>query len=205
MDAENARWDLRDAVIAGGVLAGMVFALIELTGSDIDKQAGQTFYTGLAVVLFTSFGSVGVALARWQPRFALFGAVSSALSLLGAGATVVSLWNSGASPFGFGFSRTSGTVWGITVMLAISSAAACVLLATIRSGGDGGTRLVRAVAIGALTLIVTLVILAIAIDSIDIGARVYALTATAYVVATAVLLILRLLPTREDSPVLGAS
>lgn len=205
MDIKSTGWDRRDAVIAGGVIAGVVFALIELTGPGIDKQAGQTVYTGLAVVLFTAFGSVGVALAHWQPRFALFGAVSATLSLLAAGATVVSLWKNGSFLFGFGFTGTSGTVGGITVLLAISSSAACVLLATVRTGEDGGTRLVRAIAIGALALIVTLALLAIADNSIDIGARVYALIATAYIVATAVLLILRLLPTKEEAPVLGTS
>ncbi len=133
MDAEGRGLDLRDAVIVGGAIAGVVFALIELTGSDIDKQVAQTGYTSLAVVLFTAFGSVGLALAHWQPRFALIGVVSSTLSLLAAGATVVSVW-SGSSSLGFGFSGSSGTVVGITIMLAIASSAACGLLATIRRG-----------------------------------------------------------------------
>ncbi len=36
--------------------------------------------------------------------------------------------------------------------------------------------------------------------SVDIGPRVYALLATLYVVATTILLVLRLLPTREEVP-----
>jgi hypothetical protein len=200
MDVEGRGWDLRDAVIAAGVIAGVVFALVELTGSDIDTQAAQTGYTALAVVLFTAFGSAGVALTRWQPRFALFGLVSATLSLLSCGAIVVTLWNGESSIFGFGFGGTSGTVGGITVLLAITASAACVLLATVRSGEDSGTRLVRVAGIGALALFDALVVLAILDDNIDIGARVYALIATVYVIATAVLLTLRLLPTREEVP-----
>jgi hypothetical protein len=198
MDVEGRTWDLRDAVIAIGVIAGVVFALIELTGSDIDRQAGQTIYTALAVVVFTAFGSVGVALAHWQPRFALFGTVTATLALLAGGATVVSLWN-GSSLF-FGFGGTSGTVGGITVLLAISASAICVLLATVRPGEDGGTRLIRIAAGGALALLIGLAILVIVDHDIDISARVYALLATVYVFATAILLVLRLLPTRKEVP-----
>ena len=199
MDVEGRTWDLRDAVISIGVITGVVFALIELTGSDIDKQAGQTIYTALAVVIFTAFGSVGVALAHWQPRFALFGALTATLALLAGGATVASLWNDGSFLFGFGFGGTSGAVGGITALLAISASAICVLLATVRPGEDGGTRLVRIVAGGALTLLIGLTILVILDHDIGIGPRVYALLATVYVVATATLLVLRLLPTREEA------
>jgi len=200
MDAGSRTWDLRDAVIAVGVIAGVVFALIELTGSDIDRQAAQTGYTALAVVLFTAFGSVGVALTRWQPRLALYGLVTATLSLLACGAIVATLWNGESSIFGFGFGGTSGTVGGVTVLLAITASAACVLLATVRPGEDGGTRLVRRAGIGALALFDALVILAVLDDGIDIGARVYAAVATVYLFATAILLVLRLLPTREEAP-----
>ena len=201
MDAGSRAWDLRDMVIVAGVIAGVVFALIELTGSDIDKQAAQTGYTALAMVLFTAFGSVGIRLAHSQPRFALFGLVSATLSLLACGAIVVSVWNGEPSLFGFGFGGTSGTVSGLTDLLAVTSAAACVLLATARPGEDGGTRLVRAAGIGALALFDAVVVLAILDHGIDIGGRVYALIATVYVVAAAVLLVLRLLPIREEAPV----
>jgi hypothetical protein len=198
MEVGSRGWDLRDAVIAGGVVVGVLFALIELTGSDIDKQASQTLGTAFALVLFTIFGSVGIALARWQPRFSLSGVVSATLSLLACGATVVSIWNNGFFLFGYGFSGTSGTVGGITVLLAIAASAACVLLATVRPGEDSRTQRVRVVAVGALALFVALAILAILDHSVDIGARVYAIIATVYVVATAVLLVLRLLPTGEE-------
>lgn len=200
MGVERGRgWGLRNAVIATGMVAGLVFILVELTGSDIDKQASQTGGVALAVVLFTAFGSAGVALAHWQPRFALFGAVTATLSLLACGATIVSTWDNGPFLLGFGFSGTSGTVGGITDLLAIATSATCVLLATFRPSEDGGTRLVRAAAIGALALFVALAILAIVDDGVDIGARVYAIIATVYVVATAILLVLRLLPT-EPAP-----
>jgi hypothetical protein len=199
MDVERRGWDVRDLVIVIGVLAGVVFALVELTGSDVDIEAAQTGYTALTVGWFTTFGSVGLALAHWQPRFALFGALSATLSLLAGGATIASLWGQGSSGLGFGFGGTSGTVGGITIMLAISTAAACVLLATVRPGEDGGTRLVRVAAIGALALTLALAILAILDHSIDIGPRVYAILATAYVIGTTILLVLRLLPTREEA------
>ncbi len=198
MEVGGRGWDVRDAVIAVGVLLGVVFALIELTGSDLDRHAAQTGYTALAVVLFTAFGSVGVALAHWQPRFAIFGAMTATLALLACGAMVVSVWNGEPSLFGFGFSGTSGTVSSVTDLLAIAGSAACVLLATVRPGKDAGTRLVRIAGIGALAFFVAIVVLQILDGGIDIGARVYAIIATVYVVATAVLLVLRLLPTRDE-------
>jgi uncharacterized membrane protein len=203
MDLEGRGWDLRDIVIAGGVITGVVFALIELTGSDIDRHAAQTGYSALAIVLFTVFGSAGVALAHWQPRFALFGAASATLSLLAAGATVVSVWSENSySLFGFGFGGTSGTVGAVTVLLAMSSSAACVLLATVRAGEEAGARLVRIAAVGALVLLDALVVLAILDDGADIGPRVYALIATVYMFGAAILLVLRLLPAREEAPAL---
>ena len=193
-------WSLRDAVIAAGVVLGAVFVLVELTGSNIDEHASKAIYTALAVLLFTIFGSTGVALANLQPRSALFGAVTTILAPLAFGATVVSLWSSGPFLFGFGFERSSGTVGGITVILTIAAAAICVLLATARPEEDSGTRLVRIVGIGALGLFVALAILSIIDNSVEIGARVFAIIATVYVVATAVSLLLRLLPTGEESP-----
>jgi hypothetical protein len=203
MNAEGRAWDIRDAVIVAGVIAGVVFVLIELTGSDIDKQAAQTGYTALAIVLFTVFGSAGVALAHWQPRFALFGVASATLSLLAAGATVVSVWSENSySLFGFGFGGTSGTVGAVTILLAMTSSAACILLATVRPGEEAGARLVRIAAIGALVLFDALVVLAILDDGIDIGPRVYAIVATVYAFGAAILLVLRLLPAREEAPAL---
>jgi hypothetical protein len=199
MEVGTRSWDVRDVVIAVGVIVGVLFILIELTGSDLDRHATQTGYTALAVVLFTIFGALGLALAQWQPRFALFGVMTATLALLAGGAMVVSAWNGQPALFGFGLSGTSGTVSAVTDLLAITSAAACVLLATTRPGEDGGTRLVRIAGIGALAFFVAVVILAILDDGIDIGARVYAITASVYVVATVVLLVLRLLPTREEA------
>jgi hypothetical protein len=192
-------WSRRDTVIAVGVVAGLLFVLIDLTGSDIDRHASQVGGIALAILLFSVFGSAGVALAHWQPRFALFGVVTATLSLLAFGATAVLTWASGPVLFGFGFSGTSGTVGGITDLLAFSSAAICVLLATAQPGEDGGTRLVRVAAIGSLALLIALAILQIVDPDVDIGGRVYAILATVYLVATAILLVLRLFPLAEDS------
>jgi hypothetical protein len=199
MGVESRGWDVRDVVIAVGVVVGVIFVLIELTGHDIDRQASQTGGTAVAVLLFSIVGSAGVALAHWQPRLALFGAMTVTLSLLAFGATVASIWNGGDFGLGFGYGGASGTVGGITDLLAVASSAACVLLALVRPGEDGGARIVRVAAIGALALIVGLGILQILDYGIDIGARIYAILATVYVVATVVLLVLRLLPVEEET------
>jgi hypothetical protein len=201
MGVERSRgWDIRDAVIVAGVVVGVVFFLIELTGSDIDTEAAKTLGTALAAILFTIFGSAGFALARWQPRFAPFGAVTATLALLAGGATVVSIWGEGFFLFGYGFYATSGKVGGITDLLAIAASASCVLLATVRPDEGNRIRLVRLVTLGALALFIALVVATIVDPDIDIGPRVYAILATVYVVATAVLLALRLLPVEGDSP-----
>jgi hypothetical protein len=192
-------WSARDAVIAVGTLAGLLFILIDLTGSDIETHASQVGGIALEMLLFAVFGSAGVALTHWQPRFALFGAVTATLSLLAFGATAVLTWDSGPFLFGFGPGGDGVTVGGITVLLAISAAAICVLLGTMRIGEDGGTKLVRVAATGSLAVLVALAILQILVDDVEIGPRVYAILATVYVAATAVLLILRLLPLAEDS------
>jgi uncharacterized membrane protein len=196
---QSGSWGAREAVIAVGAVAGLLFILIDLTGSDIDRHASQVGAIALEMLLFTVFGSAGVALAYWQPRFALLGAVTAALALLAFGATAVLTWDSGPFLFGFGPSGDSGTVAGITDLLAISTSAICVLVGTTRFGEDGGTQLVRVAAIGSLALLVALAILQILVHDVEIGARVYAIIATVYVAATAVLLILRLLPLAEDS------
>jgi uncharacterized membrane protein len=202
MDVTDRDWDIRDAVIAGGVIAGVIFALIELTGSGIDRHASQIGYSALAVVLFTAFGSVGIALVHWQPRFAMFGLVSATLSLLACGAIVASIWSGEPSLLGLEFGGTSGRVGAVTDLLAITASAACVLLATARLAEDGATRLVRIAAVGALMLFDAIVILAILDDNVDIGPRVYALISTVYVFGAAILLVLRLLPAREEAPAL---
>lgn len=200
MNVERGRsWSARNTVIAAGTVAALLFILIDLTGSDIDERASQVGGIALLMLLFTVLGSAGVGLAHWQPRFALFGAVTANLSLLAFGATAVLTWDSGPFLFGLGFDGDAGTVGGITDLLAISAAAICVLLGTMRIGEDGSTKLVRVAAIGSLALLIALAILQILVHDVEIGARVYAILATVYVVATAVLLILRLLPLAEDS------
>lgn len=200
MNVERGRrWGARDTVIAVGAVAGLLFILIDLTGSDIDQHASQVGGIALAMLLFTVLGSAGVALAHWQPRFALFGAVTATLSLLAFGASAVLTWDSGPLLFGFGFGGGGGTAAGITDLLAFSTSAICVLLGTMRIGEDAGTKLVRVTAIGSLALLIGLAILQILVEDIKIGTRVYAILATVYVAAAAVLLILRLLPLAEDS------
>ncbi len=199
MNVERGRgWGVRETVIAAGAVAALLFVLIDLTGPNVDQHASQVGGIALAMVLFTVFGSVGVALAHWQPRFALFGAVTATLSLLAFGATAVLTWDSGPFLFGFGFGGDGVTAAGITDLLAFSTSAICVLLGTMRIGEDGGTKLVRVAAIGSLALLIALAILQILVHNVEIGARVYAILAIVYVSATAVLLILRLLPLAED-------
>jgi hypothetical protein len=189
----------RTWVPVAGAIAGLVFVLTQLTGSDIDEHAAQAISVALAMMLFSASGSAGIALAYWQPRFGLLGIATAALSLLAFGATAVMSWSKGPAPFFiFTFDGTSGTVAGVTDLLAITGAAACVLVATIRSGEDGATRLVRTAALGALAGLTALTILGIVEPDVDIGARVYAILATVYMIATAVLLIFRLLPVEED-------
>jgi hypothetical protein len=192
-------WSARGAVIALGTLAALLFILIALTGSDIDDTASQVGGIAVEMLLFTSLGFAGVALAYWEPRFALLGTATATLALLGFGATAVLTWDSGAFLFGLGVGGDAATVAGITDLLTIATAAICVLVATVQDGEDGGTRLVRFAAIGSLVLLVALAILQILAHDVEIGPRVYAILATAYVAATAVLLILRLLPLAENS------
>lgn len=199
MNVERGRgWGVRETVIAVGTLAALLFVLIDLTGPGIDSHASQVGGIALLMLLFSVFGSTGVALAHWQPRFALFGAVTATFSLLAFGASAVLFWDNGPGFFGFWFDGDGGTVSGITDLLAISTAAICVLLGTMQIGEDGGTKLVRLTAIGSLALLIALAILQILVHDVEIGARVYAILATVYVAATAVLLILRLLPLAED-------
>ena len=198
MQVGGRDWDARDLVIMVGVLGGLIFALVALTGSSLDQEGPKLGGTALALILFTVAGSAGVALADWQPRFALFGASTAILALLAFGATFALIWSNRFYLFGFGFDGTGGTVGSVTVLFAIVGAAACVLLGTTRPGEDGGTRLVRFAGIGALAFFVAVVVLAILADSLEVGGRVYAIDGTVYVVATAILLVLRLLPTREE-------
>jgi hypothetical protein len=183
-----------------GTVAVLVFVAVELTGSGADEHISQTAGTALATVIFTILGSVGVGFTRLQPRLALLGVVTGILSLLSFGAFVVSIWNQGIFGFGFGFGGTSAQVAWITLLLTFAGAAACALLATTRPEDEGGVRVTRLAGVAALAIFIGLGILEIVIPSTDIGDRVYAYLATVYVVATALLLILRLLPVGEDSP-----
>jgi hypothetical protein len=78
-----------------------------------------------------------------------------------------------------------------------------VLLGLVRPEDDRRTKLVRVAAVGALALLIVLAILTLVVTSIDLGPRVYAILATAYLVATTVLLVLRLLPAEADPPTLS--
>ena len=107
-------------MIAAGTAAALLFILIDLTGSDIDRHASQVGGIALEMLLFTVFGFAGVALAYWQPRFALIGTTTATLALLGFGATAVLTWDGGPFLFGLAFAGDAGTVAGITVLLAIA-------------------------------------------------------------------------------------
>ena len=200
MGVERSRgWSRRDTVVAAGVVAALAFVLIALVGSDTDSEAGRTLGSAFGVVLFTALGSVGIALAHWQPRFALFGAITVTLSLLAGGATVVSVWGDISSLYGFaGYGGTSATVSAIVSMLALAASATCVLLGLVRPEDDRRTHLVQRAAVGALALLIVLAIAPLVATSIDLGLRVYAILATVYVVATVVLFVLRLLPAEAD-------
>jgi hypothetical protein len=190
----------RTWVPIAGAIVGLVFVLTQLTGSDIDEQAARAGITAATLVLFTIFGSTGIALVHWQPRFALLGIVATTLALLAGGAIIALTWSDAPSFFFLFFDGTSGTVVAITEMLVLTSSAISVLLATTRPGEDGGTRLVRLTAIGSLTLLLALAILEILDRGVEIGPRVYAILATVFAIATVALLVLRLLPLAEDSP-----
>jgi hypothetical protein len=199
MSAGQGRdWDLKDVLIGAGVVVGLLFMLIALTGSDVDKESPQTMGTALTLLIFTILGSVGVALVRIQPRFTLLGMVTALLSLLSFGAIAVLIW-SDSSPFSFGFNGTSWKAAGITALLSFATASTSALLMTQRAEEGGRVLLVRQTGIGALALFVGLMILAIVDSAVDIGARVYAIIAVIYVIATVLSILLRLLPADEGS------
>jgi hypothetical protein len=176
----------------GGAIAGLIFVLTQLTGTNADTQIAQTLYTVLATSFFMVLGSVGVALIRFRPRFSLLGAATATLSLLAFGAFVASIWSDGSFGFGFGFGGTSAKVAWITLLLAFATSAASALTLVVTDWGDNGFRIVGLAGIGALWLFVGLAILAIADSSVEISARAFAIIATVYVVAAAILLVLRL-------------
>lgn len=182
-----------------GAIAGLVFVLTQLTGSDVDREAQRIISTLLTLILFTALGSAGLLLSKLQPRLAPLGAATATLALLAFGATIVLTWGHTPSFFLLLFEGTAGTVAGITDLLALTGAMTCVLLATIRPGEDDGTRLTRLTAIGSLALFIALAILILVDNDIGIGARAYAIVATVFVAASVALLVLRLLPLEEDS------
>jgi hypothetical protein len=182
-----------------GTVAVLAFVAVELTGSGADEHISQTAGTALAMVLFTILGSVGVGFTRLQPRLALLGVATAMLSLLSFGAFVVAIWNQGVFGFGFGFSGAGAKVAWITLLLTFATAAACALLATVRPEDEGGVRVTRFAGAAALATFMGLGVLEIAAPSTDIGNRIYAYLATVYVVATALLLLVRLLPRREPN------
>lgn len=191
--------NLNGAVLAIAVLAGLFFVLVELTGSGSDAEISKTLSTALALLFFTILGSLGVALIRLQPRFALLGLVATTLALLAFGASVVSIWNNGSFGFGFGLGGTSSKVGGVTFILAIAASGACALLMTARPDDRGDVRLVRFAGIGALALFAGLAIVVIVDSAIHISGRAFAIVATVYVIAGALLLVLRLLQGDEHS------
>ncbi len=163
MDVEQSRgWGIRDTVIAVGVVAGLVFVLIALTGSDIDSEAART--------LGTAFGGACCSRPSDRPESRspignraspCSGPMTVTLSLLACGASVVSVWGDTVSAYGFcGYGGTSGTVGAITDLLALTG------LGNLRAAGAGApgeddrrTKLVQLAAVGALALLIALAIL----------------------------------------------
>lgn len=184
----------------GAVVLGAVFVLTQLTGSNVDEHVAQTIATVLVLLLFGALGTCGVALAHWQPRLAPLGIAAATLSLLAGGATIALTWSNTPSFFFLFFDGTSGKVAAIADLLALVSAAACMLLATRRPGEDGGTRLTRIAAVGSLAALVALAILLIVDNDVEIGARVYGVLGAVFAIASAALVVLRLLPLAEDPP-----
>jgi catechol 2,3-dioxygenase-like lactoylglutathione lyase family enzyme len=192
---QGSAWDLRTTLIATGALGGLVFVLTQLTGSDIDRAAAHVGYTAYAMVVFTLLGTVGAALATLRPRFALLGAVTTILSLLSFGALLVLAWRDGDILFGFGAGdRTNAKVLEITVLVASAGAFASALLLLTRRGDGAGTMLVAGAGIAAIAVLAILAILAAADSDVEIEPRPLAIIATVYVLAGALLFLLRLLP-----------
>jgi len=184
-------------VPVAGAVAGLVFVLTQLTGSDVDENAGRTLYTAVALVVFSALGAVGIGLARLQPRYGMLGAASATLSLLAFGAITVLTWTIDGLGFGFGPGETAIQAAWITAMLAFTTAGACgLILMTGDPDEEDDVRFTRLAGLTALTLLVALGILSIVDSDIEIGSRVYAILATVYVIGAIVALILRLLPRR---------
>src|SRR5215207_9754950 len=188
----------RTWVPIAGAVAGLVFVLTQLTGSAVDESAARILYTAAALVIFSALGSVGIGLARLQPRYGMLGAASATIALLAFGATAVMAWTIDGLEYGFGGpGETSIQVAWITALLALSTAAACgLILITGSPDEEDDVRFTRLAGLTALVLVVALAILPIVDSDIDIGPRVYAILATVYVIGAIVALILRLLPRR---------
>jgi hypothetical protein len=199
---QDAGWKRRGVLTGVAAVATLVFILTQLTGGDSDLQLGRTLTTAYVMVIFTIMGTVGAALARSQPRFALLGVATAMLALLAFGALVASTWTSdhfGLFGFGFAYGGTSAEVGDITLLLAVLAAAASALLLLRGAEEDGSSLLVALAGIGALVVVAGLGILAIVDSGVDVSERVYAIAATVYVVAGALLFLFRLLPSERPA------
>lgn len=184
--------NLRGALIAAASVAGIVFALTQLTGGDADESIGETVYTAFALVIFTVLGAVGAALTSSRPRLALLGLATVLLAVLAFGSLAISIWENGVFALGLGGGGSRSKVEGATVLLAITTSAASALLLMAPRDDDGSTVLVTLAGVGSLAALTVLGILAIV--DVEISGRVYAIFSIVYVLAAMLLMLFRLVP-----------
>jgi hypothetical protein len=165
-------------------IAAIGIALV-ITNSNENDAAGKVVPAAVVLTVFSLAAMAGIVLAVRRPAIAWFGYATTALAVLAFALLTRKIWDTGLF--------LGGEDWklpGVGTIVALACGQISLLLAWARDGAAA-----RWIALGAalaITAIAVLGVLTIAIDDVEVGARVYGVLAIVYLLGIALLPLLTL-------------
>jgi hypothetical protein len=171
------------AILCGCALVAIILIL---GGSGIDETSAKALGTAAALAVASLMMSACLLLVRRRPALALLGFLGILAAAIAFLFCVGAIWELGDD------STNLARPFGVSAVLAIACAHASLLLANARQGEADAVRLVRAGALGAMTLLGILLCAEIVTRGQEVSWKAIGVFAVLYVLGTLLLPLIRI-------------